>query len=49
MLNEPNIPREAELPEVNFWENGDETTIDPVVKRDLLREETSPEIEAEEI
>jgi hypothetical protein len=49
MLEDPNIPKEAKLPEVYKWDNGDEATLDPVIKADILKKHTLPETEAEEL
>lgn len=49
MLEEPIIPKEVELPEVHVWDNGDETQIKSTIKQFILKEDTDPETEAEEL
>lgn len=31
------------------WENADESTLQPNIQKDIMREDTSPETEAEEL
>jgi hypothetical protein len=49
MPENENVPKEAKLPEVYKWDNGDETTLDPVIKADILKKHTLPKTEAEEL
>ena len=49
MLESNTIPDPENIPEPHVWDNGDETQLQPTIKKYVMDENTDPEIEAEEL